>query len=93
MTDSGMLECKAATEMAQYNKGDHVKVEFKDEATGESEWMWLLVERCDEAERMVFGTLDSVPVVHTEKLRLGQKLAVSFDNIRDHRKPNEFVRN
>jgi hypothetical protein len=32
--------------MATYNVGDHVKVEFPDEATGVGEWVWLRVERC-----------------------------------------------
>ena len=30
--------------MATYNVGDYVKVEFPDEATGISEWMWMQLE-------------------------------------------------
>ena len=26
--------------MAKYEPGDYVKAEFKDESTGENEWMW-----------------------------------------------------
>lgn len=72
--------------MPTYLPGDHVKVEFKDEQTGESEWMWVKVDYSDEEKRLVFGWLDSEPVVHPESLKLGQHLAVSYDNIRDSRR-------
>ena len=29
--------------MSRYRPGDVVKVEFKDDETGESEWMWVRV--------------------------------------------------
>jgi hypothetical protein len=66
-----------------YKRGDQVKVEFAAEASGDSEWMWVEVEFSDDEKRLVFGKLDSLPVVHTQ-LTLGQELAVSYDNIRDH---------
>lgn len=69
----------------KYERGDHVKVEFLDENSGESEWMWVEVERCDDHDRIAFGRLDSQPIVHTN-LRLGQSLAVSYDKIREHRR-------
>ncbi len=72
-----------------FEKGDYVKVEFKDEATGESEWMWVCLSRADDANRLVFGTLDSEPIVMTD-LRLGMELAVSYDNIREHMKAASF---
>lgn len=28
--------------MPLYQPGDYIKVEFKDDGTGESEWMWCL---------------------------------------------------
>jgi uncharacterized protein YegJ (DUF2314 family) len=71
--------------MSTYKFGDHVKVEFADELSGESEWMWLEVDHCDDETRIVFGRLDSQPVVHTD-LKVGQELAVSYDQIRDHRR-------
>ena len=71
--------------MGRYSKGDHVKIEVVNEHSGESEWMWLLVERCDDDNRLVFGKLDSQPIVMND-MRLGQDLAVSYDNIRDHRR-------
>jgi hypothetical protein len=52
--------------------------------------MWLKVETVDPNKRVLFGRLDSKPVVFTKELKLGQEIAVSFDNIRDHRKPSEF---
>jgi hypothetical protein len=33
--------------MSRFARGDYVKIEMKDEATGESEWMW--VKNCDHA--------------------------------------------
>src|SRR2546426_479906 len=72
-----------------YAKGDYLKVEFRDEQSGESEWMWVQVESDDPALRVVFGTLDSEPLVCTD-LRLGQQIAVGYDTIRDHRTPASF---
>ena len=71
--------------MGKYQKGDHVKVEVVNEQSGESEWMWLAVEDSNDQQRLVFGTLDSEPIVNTD-MRLGQELAVSYDKIRDHRR-------
>jgi uncharacterized protein YegJ (DUF2314 family) len=70
-----------------FERGDYVKVEFKDETSGENEWMWVRVMQADDGKRLVFGTLDSEPVVMTD-LRLGMELAVSYDNIREHMKPS-----
>ena len=71
--------------MGKYSKGDHVKIEVVNEHSSESEWMWLLVERSDDAGRLVFGKLDSEPVVITD-MHLGQEIAVSYDNVREHRR-------
>ncbi len=38
----------------------------------------------------VFGWLDSQPIVFTPDMKLGQHLAVSYDNIREHRKATDF---
>ena len=69
--------------------GDYIKAEFKDAASGESEWIWVKVSCADEVNRLAFGTLDNEPLVSTT-LRLGMKLAVSFDNIREHMKASSF---
>ena len=74
----------------EYEPGDYVKFEMKAERSGESEWMWLKVDSSDPDSRILFGHLDSEPVVFTNELRLGQQIAVSYDNVRDHRKPSEF---
>lgn len=71
--------------MARYSKGEHVKIEVVNENSGEREWMWLLVEHSDDRDRLVFGRLDSEPIAITN-MHLGQELAVSYDNIRDHRR-------
>jgi hypothetical protein len=77
--------------MSTYERGDYVKVEFPDEATGVGEWMWVRVQRCDDDKRLVFGTLDNVPLNDLGgKLKLGTELAVSFDQIREHRRASEF---
>ena len=72
-----------------YESGDYVKIEVKDTATGEVEWMWACVERSDDAGRMLFCVLDSEPMVNTD-MHLGMKLAVSYDKIREHMKANSF---
>ena len=76
--------------MAAYGAGDYGKVKFADENGGESEWMWVRVGYCAEENRGLFGRLDSRPVVLASKLRLGQEVAVSFANVREHRKPQDF---
>jgi len=77
--------------MAKYTPGDYIKVEFSDETTGIAEWMWVRVTSCDDAKRLVFGTLDNSPVNDaTGKLKLGTELAVSYSQIREHRKASTF---
>ena len=77
--------------MPTYKPGDYIKVEFSDEATGVGEWMWVRVDRCDDASGLVFGTLDSVPVNdYPRQLRRGSELAISFNQIREHRKADDF---
>ena len=71
-------------------QGDYVKFEIKDDKSGEAEWMWLRIDYCDEPNKVVFGWLDSQPVVFTGDLKLGQHLAVSFDNVREHKKKTDF---
>ena len=72
-----------------YEPGDYVKVEFRDERSGQSEWMWVKVDRVDPQQRIAFGRLDNEPVVNTD-LKWGMELAVSYDVIRDHVKPSSF---
>jgi uncharacterized protein YegJ (DUF2314 family) len=71
--------------VSKCEKGDHIKFEVSDEGTGESELMWLLVESSDDEQEIVFGKLDSQPVVATD-MRVGQELAVSYEKVRDHRR-------
>ena len=70
--------------------GDFIKFEIKDEKTGEAEWMWLRIDCCDEVKKVVFGWLDSQPVVFSSEPVLGQHIAVSYDNIREHGKADQF---
>jgi len=72
-----------ASSKPTYKPGDHVKAEFGNENSEEKEWMWVEVDHCDDEKRLVFGRLDSTPVVNTV-LKVGQALAVSYDKIRDH---------
>jgi uncharacterized protein YegJ (DUF2314 family) len=75
--------------MTVYQPGDYVKVEFKEDSTGESEWMWVLVDDANDAERVVFGRLDNEPIAN-RGLRRGMELAVSYDKIREHKKASDF---
>ena len=52
--------------MGIYRPGDYIKVEFRHEQTGESEWMWVRVKDADNEQRLVFGWLDSEPIVNTD---------------------------
>ncbi len=78
--------------MGRYHEGDHVKFEVKDEQSGDLEWIWLLVDHSDDEQQVVFGQLDSEPVVAADMKR-GQLLAVSYQQVRDHKKPSEFGHN
>jgi hypothetical protein len=79
--------------MPTYERDDYVKVEFQDETTVIGEWMWMRVHRCDDEKQLVFGTLDNEPVNDYEgKIELGSELAVSYSQIREHKKPTEFTR-
>jgi len=71
--------------MLLYKAGDHVKVEFRRDGSQETEWMWIQVDHCDDEQGLIFGRLDSEPVVNTG-LRVGQELAVSYDKVREHRR-------
>ncbi len=74
-----------------YDPGDYVKVEFADEATGVGEWMWVRVHYCDDEKKLVFGRLDNEPL-NDDNPQLGSELAVSYSQIREHRKPTEFTK-
>lgn len=71
--------------MGKYRKGDHVKIEVKDEHSPIDEWVWMLVESSDDSQQIVFGVLDNQPI-STADVKLGQQLAVSYDRIRDHKR-------
>lgn len=79
--------------MPKYTPGDYVKVEFRNADEPVGEWMWVRVEACDDARQIVFGTLDNEPVADASgRLQVGSQLAISYDKIREHRKPTEFTR-
>ena len=75
----------------KYEPGDYVKVEFPDEITGIGEWMWIRVDYCDDLRELVFGRLDNEPINDPSgKLTLGKEMAVSYAQVREHRKASEF---
>jgi hypothetical protein len=77
--------------VARYDRGDYVKVEFESDVKGlPSEWMWVRVDRCNEERRLVFGRLDNEPVINAKDLQVGDELAISYDKVREHRKPSQF---
>ena len=89
-SDIRVLKFDTGDRTVKFEPGDYVKFEIKDDKTGGAEWMWLRIDYCDEPNKMVFGWLDSQPVVLTPDIKLGQHLAVSYDNIREHRKATDF---
>ena len=55
--------------------------------------MMVRVSRCDDQKQLVFGTLDNEPLNDYEgQVELGSELAVSYSQIREHRKPTEFTK-
>jgi hypothetical protein len=79
--------------MPTYERSNYVKVEFPDESRRIGEWMWVRVNRCDEHKQLVFGILDDEPLNDYQgRVELGSELAVSYSQIREHRKPTEFSR-
>jgi hypothetical protein len=84
---TGFSEWKVG--MSTYQPGDYVKVEFRDDSTGESEWMWVKVEHADDEKEVVFGQLDNEPILN-KGLRRGMELAVSYEKIREHKKSVDF---
>jgi len=75
--------------MPRFQPGDYVKAKFKDELTGQSERMWVVVDSCDDGEGVLFGRLDNEPLMGTG-LHLGDGLAVSYGKVVEHRKAPEF---
>ena len=68
-------------------------MEFSDESSGIGEWMWLRVSGCDDQKMIVFGTLDNEPLNdYGGRIGLESELAVSYSQIREHRKPTEFTK-
>jgi hypothetical protein len=73
--------------LSKYKSGDCIKVEFSDETTGVDEWMWVKVHNCDDAQEIVYGALDSIPLNdYDKKLKPGTELAISFARIREHKR-------
>lgn len=78
--------------MPAYERGDYMKVEFPDETTGIGEWMWVRVDHCDDEKQLVFGTLDNEPVNdYAGKMKGGSQLAISYFQVREHKKASEFT--
>jgi len=78
----------------KYQTGDYVKVEFEGEAGLPSEWMWVRVRYSDDEKQLIFGTLDNQPVNDYQgEISLGSELAVSYSEVKEHRKPAEFKQN
>jgi uncharacterized protein YegJ (DUF2314 family) len=73
-----------------YEPGDYVKVDFPDDVTGIGEWMWVRVTGSDDEQQIVLGVLDNEPLGEYGKLRLGSEIAVSYGQIREHRKHGDF---
>lgn len=81
-----------ASNMSTYARGDYVKVELPDQTTGVGEWIWVRVEVCDDKKKLIIGKLDNEPLNdYAGKLEQGSSVAVSYSQIREHRKPTEFT--
>jgi len=82
-----------ATASRCLSEATHIKVEFQGENGMPGEWMWVIVHSRDDKKRIVYGTLDNEPLNDYQgKIALGSELAVSFSQVREHRKPTEFTK-
>jgi len=73
-----------------YERGDHIKVEFEGENGMPGEWMWVIVQTRDDKKRIVYGTLDNEPLNdYSGKLKVGSELAVAYSQIREHRRQDD----
>ena len=62
-------------------------MEFEGENGMPGEWMWVIVQSRDDTKRLVYGRLDNEPVNdYGGKLKLGSELAVSYSQVREHKK-------
>jgi len=52
--------------VGRYLRGDFVKIEVTNEHSGEVERMWLLVDSSNDEQQLVFGQLDSEPIIVTD---------------------------
>lgn len=78
--------------MARLQRGGSVKAGgLREDSTDESERVRVGAESCDDETGVLFGKLDSVPLLGT-KLRLGNGFAVSHDKVVEHRKASDFER-
>jgi hypothetical protein len=76
-----------------YEPGDYIKVEFEGDNGMPGEWMWVIVESRDDKKRIVYGKLDNEPLnEYGSKLKVGSHLAISYDKVREYRKPTEFMK-
>jgi len=88
---AGFTGARRRPHMPRFQPGDSVKAEFKDETSGESEWMWVVVDSCDDDAGVLFGRLDNEPVVGTGP-HVCDELAVGYEKVVEHMKAKDFER-
>ena len=70
----------------RYQHGDYLRVELLSGVADSSMSIWMYVDHCDDKHAIVFGTIDSEPSEWLgEAVRSGEKLAVSYRQVREHR--------
>jgi len=78
-----MFGTNAAT---RYHHGDYLRVELLSGVADSSMSIWMYVDHCDDKHAIVFGTIDSEPSEWLgDAVRSGEKLAVSYRQVREHR--------
>jgi hypothetical protein len=75
--------------MPKLQPDDYVEAEFLDKVTGESEWMMMQPDSCDNEADVQLGRLDNEPLLETA-LHAGDELAVRYEKIVEHRRASEF---
>jgi len=72
----------------RFNLGDRLRIELCSGHAVTAVSVWICVDHCDDQREIVFGTVDSEPSQQLGRaFRCGAKLAASYRQVRERRRP------
>jgi hypothetical protein len=80
------VECKESIQWERTKRANTSSTSRQEIANGSG----YLVDGNDDEQQVVFGQLDSEPLVAND-LKLEQRLAISYQKVREHKKPPDFL--